>query len=201
MKLHIDRRVVARMVLVPALAVTTAACGGGTDTAKVTPSAPTQTTPAPTTPASSKTTQASTTPAPSKATAEFNMQPGETVDVTQYGGTGQVTVNTITNFTPTGTFASIDKPKPGHHYIQVNATVAGKTGSFTYNALYFKARQFDGTESTYDIVLSGDHTLSSGDLKPGGRVRGNLFFQVPIGSHGTIVYQGILSGDLASWRY
>jgi len=89
-----------------------------------------------------------------------------------------LTVTKVTrNFDTGNAYAT---PEPGKEFVVVEVQLENKSDNeMSYNTFDFKMQDSNGVQKTEDIVLGVTNELSSGDLAKGGKVTGNLGFEVP----------------------
>nr|MDT0665185.1 DUF4352 domain-containing protein [Micromonospora sp. DSM 115978] len=135
---------------------------------------------------------------PAQAGGDFGLAPGTAVTVSNADRDMNVVGNSVSEVQP-GEFDSASGP--GMHYIVANVSYECVRGACGYNSYDWTAKQEDGTQSDWAILASLDNSLDSGELAAGNRVRGDVAFEVPVDSSGTIVLSETLGGEVASWRY
>ena len=80
--------------------------------------------------------------------------------------------------------ADYDKPESGKEYVLVEVTITNEgSSSISYNTFDFKMQDSDGVQKTETYTMS-TNKLNSGDLAPGGKITGNLTYDVPTGATG-----------------
>lgn len=80
--------------------------------------------------------------------------------------------------------ASYDKPEAGREYVLVEVTITNEgKSSISYNTFDFKMQDNNGVQKTEAYTMA-TNKLDSGDLAPGGKITGNLVYDVPTGATG-----------------
>src|SRR5450755_139977 len=77
-----------------------------------------------------------------------------------------------------------DQPKQGQEYIVVHVKMVNNGQSDqTYNPFDFHAKSSAGnvTENTFTTSYTANNALDSGTMAPGGKVEGDLVFEIPVG--------------------
>src|SRR5450755_2090289 len=77
-----------------------------------------------------------------------------------------------------------DQPKQGQEYIVVHVKMVNNGQSDqTYNPFDFHAKSGAGnvTENTFTTSYTANNALDSGTMAPGGKVEGDLVFEIPVG--------------------
>lgn len=80
--------------------------------------------------------------------------------------------------------AEYDKPESGKEYVLVEVTITNEgKKSISYNTFDFKIQDSNGVQKTEAFTMA-TNKLNSGDLAPGGKITGNLVYDVPTGATG-----------------
>jgi Domain of unknown function (DUF4352) len=77
-----------------------------------------------------------------------------------------------------------DQPKQGQEYVVVHVKMSnGGQSDQTYNPYDFHAKSGAGnvTDNTFTTSYTANNALDAGTMAPGGKVEGDLVFQVPVG--------------------
>ena len=77
-----------------------------------------------------------------------------------------------------------DQPKQGQEYVVVHVKMVNNGQSDqTYNPYDFHAKSSAGnvTDNTFTTSYTSNNALDSGTLAPGGKVEGDMVFQIPVG--------------------
>jgi hypothetical protein len=77
------------------------------------------------------------------------------------------------------------KPDAGKEYVVVSVTIQNNgSDQVSYNTYDFQVQDSNGVQKTEAFVTSVENQLQSGNLAPGGKVTGNLAYEVPKGDTG-----------------
>jgi len=118
-------------------------------------------------------------PVPTAAPAQ---PPANVGDRVQSGGVA-LTVNGVTTTKDT----ILGPPEEGKVLVVCDVTIENiGTEREAYNPFYFKFRDADGFEYT-PSMFAPDPSMSSGELSPGEKTRGNVAFEVKPGAKGIIM--------------
>ncbi len=80
--------------------------------------------------------------------------------------------------------ADYDTPESGKEYVLVEVTITNEgTDSVPYNTYDFKMQDNNGVQKTEAFTMV-ENSLSSGDLASGGKITGNLVYDVPLDATG-----------------
>ncbi len=75
--------------------------------------------------------------------------------------------------------ADYDKPEAGKEYVLVEVTITNEgKSSASYNTFDFKMQDSNGVQKTETFTMA-DNKLNSGSLAAGGKITGNLVYDVP----------------------
>lgn len=119
-----------------------------------------------------------TNSANSNANQQSEFAVGDTVKINDY----TMTVNKVQRNWQSP--ADYDKPESGKEYVFVEVTITNEgKNSISYNTFDFKMQDSNGVQKTETYTMS-TNKLNSGDLAPGGKITGNLVYDVPTGATG-----------------
>jgi hypothetical protein len=94
-----------------------------------------------------------------------------------------VTLTKVTRNYSTGN--AYAKPESGKEFVAVEVKIENNGSSqIDFNTFDFQMQDSNGTLRNIDLIVGLDSQLNSGNLAPGGKVVGNLGFQVPKGDAG-----------------
>ncbi|MFA5030369.1 MAG: DUF4352 domain-containing protein [Patescibacteria group bacterium] len=103
---------------------------------------------------------------------------GDTVKISDY----TMTINKIERKWQSP--ANYDKPESGREYVLAEVTITNEgKSSISYNTFDFKMQDSNGVQKTEAYTMA-TNKLNSGDLAPGGKITGNLVYDVPLDATG-----------------
>jgi hypothetical protein len=153
-------KVLTAVLILFALAIIGGASGGGNKTQQSSPTS------------SDKTAQATPTPKSDYAVAEPAAIDDQVVTVTKV----------TRNYNTGNPYA---KPESGKEFVAVEVKIENNGSSeIDFNTYDFQMQDSNGTLRNIDLIVGLESQLNSGNLAPGGKVTGNLGFQVPKGDAG-----------------
>lgn len=84
-------------------------------------------------------------------------------------------------------------PETGKEFVLITVEIRndGKS-TFDFNTFEFKLQDSNGVQQSEDFTAISEGRLSSGSLAPGGKITGNMAFQVPAGDSGLkLLYESL----------
>lgn len=94
-----------------------------------------------------------------------------------------LTVNKVTRDFNTGN--QFSQPESGKEFVVLEIAIANNDSKqIDFNTYDFQVQDSNGVLKNEDFVAGVENKLNSGNLAPGGKVTGNLAFQVPKGDAG-----------------
>lgn len=127
-------------------------------------------------PADTATSNNSTTDNPSEKKTEekTDFVVGETIDI----DSRKLTVNSVERNYQTGN--QFSQPESGKEFVLVNVTIEnGSKSDLTYSTFNFQLQDTNGVKHNENIMALSEGRLNTGTLAAGGKVTGNLVYEVP----------------------
>ena len=88
----------------------------------------------------------------------------------------------VTSFAPFATSNEFDVPPEGKERYMVGVTITNESDQpVSYNCFDFKIEDSNGNRTDEVFAMNVPNKLNSGELAPGGKVSGNMVFEVPTG--------------------
>ncbi len=99
---------------------------------------------------------------------------GETIDI----DSRKLTVNSVERNYQTGN--QFSQPESGNEFVLVNVTIEnGSNSDLTYSTFNFELQDTNGVKHNEQITAITEGRLNTGTLAAGGKVTGNLVYEVP----------------------
>jgi hypothetical protein len=137
-----------------------------------------------------------TTPPAPPADKVDNLPFGSAISVSD--DDGKVAVEVVSSrLVPGDTFSQAAMGREWRAFVVSYDCLSGKCD---FNPFDWTARGPDGTVLEQAILANPNDDLNSGTLNANGRVKGSVSFEMPIGTHGTVIYTTFNAGE-ASWRF
>ena len=107
----------------------------------------------------------------------------------------ELTVTQIQRNFQTGN--QFSQPEAGNEFVVVSAELTTNASpEMTFNPYDFKLQDSNGVQKSLSFVVSIENQLDSGTLAPGGKVSGNIAFEIPQDDSGLkLIYSGSLFGQ------
>lgn len=104
---------------------------------------------------------------------------GETIDI----DSRKLTVNSVERNYQTGN--QFSQPESGNEFALVNVTIEnGSKSDLTYSTFNFQLQDTNGVKHNENIMALSEGRLNTGTLAAGGKVTGNLVYEVPKDDNG-----------------
>lgn len=192
---------IRHFLLVPALALSVAACGS-TDTKTAAPAASSSSSSSAPSSNSSSSKASTPTPSPTKTKANVtNLPLGTPITVSGKNGTEDfaMTVTAVSTQTSAKALEQYgSKPEKGK-FVGILIEYSCTTGTCSYNPFDFTLRAPDGTESDKSFFGNFKPDLQSGKIGAGTKAKGSITFDLPAGTYNLEYRTNFLDGNAASW--